>query len=111
VEHHRTVRLEERSLRLTDELRGTGKHLLALRFILGPEWRVSSEMPTGGTVSCLIEGPHRIVLQCEAESALTLSLTSAEISREYGAELPATCIQIRTTALLPAKLQTEVQWN
>jgi hypothetical protein len=111
VEHHRTVRLEERSLRLTDEVRGAGKHLLELRFILGPEWAVSAEMMTGETVNCVIEGPRRIILQCEAESPLMLSVAPAEISREYGARLPASCIEIHTTAVLPVKLQTEVQWD
>ena len=111
VEHHRTVGLEECSLRLTDEVRGAGKHLLDLRYILGPEWTVSSEMMTGEKVNCVIEGPRRIALWCEAENPLVLSFTPTEISREYGVALAATCIQIRTTALLPAKLQTEVQWN
>jgi hypothetical protein len=111
VEHRRTVHLEECSLRLTDKVRGAGEHLLDLRFILGPGWRVSSEMMMGKTVSCVIEGPRRITLECEAESPLVLSLAPAEISREYGARLPASCIQIRTTAALPAKLQTEVQWD
>jgi hypothetical protein len=111
VEHQRTVRLEERSLRLTDEVRGTGKHLLELRFILGPEWTVSSEMMTGETVNCVIEGRRRITLKCEAESPLILRVTPAEISREYGARVPASCIEIHTTAFLPVKLQTEVQWD
>jgi hypothetical protein len=66
---------------------------------------------TGETTSCVIEGPRRITLQCMAGSPLVLSVTSAEISREYSAALPASCIQIRTTATLPAKLQTEVQWD
>jgi hypothetical protein len=111
VEHHRTVRLGERSLLLTDEVRGAEGHLLDLRFILGPGWSVSSEMMAGGKVSCVIAGPRRISLQCEAESPLGLSVTPAEISREYGSALPANCIRIQTTACLPAKLQTEVQWD
>jgi Heparinase II/III-like protein/Heparinase II/III N-terminus len=111
VEHGRTVRLEECSVQLTDEVRGAGKHLLELRFILGPEWTVSSETMTGETVNCVIEGPRRITLQCEAESPLVVSVTPAEISREYGARLPASCIRIHTTAFLPVKLQTEVQWD
>ena len=111
VEHCRSVRLEECSLHLTDELRGAGTHLLDLRFMLGPEWKVSSEMMMGKTVSCVIEGPRRITLECEAESPLVLDLAPAEISREYGARLPASCILIRTTTDLPAKLQTEVQWD
>jgi uncharacterized heparinase superfamily protein len=111
VEHHRSVGLEERTLRLTDHVRGAGKHLLDLRFVLGPEWTVSSEMKMGETVNCVIEGPRRIILRCQAESSLVLSVKPAEISREYGAALPASCIHIRTTASLPAKLQTEVQWD
>jgi len=111
VEHHRKVRLEEGSLRISDEVRGAGKHLLELRYILGPEWTVSSEMMTGETVSCVIEGPRRIALRCEADRPLVLSVTPAEISREYGARLPASCIRIHATALLPVTLQTEVQWN
>ncbi len=111
VEHHRTVCLEEHSLRLIDEVRGADKHLLDLRFILGPEWTVSSEMMTGEIVSCVIEGPRRIRLQCEAASPLVLTFTPTEVSREFGAALAASCIQIRTEAFLPAKLQTEVQWS
>ncbi len=111
VEHQRSVGLEGCSLRLVDEVHGLGQHLLELRFILGPEWNVSSEMMRGETVRCMIEGPRRITLQCEAESSLVLSVTPAEISREYGARLPASCIRIHTTAFLPAKLQTEVQWD
>jgi Heparinase II/III-like protein/Heparinase II/III N-terminus len=111
VEHQRTVQLAERSLLIIDDLSGTEKHLLELRYILGPEWRVSSEMMTGETVSCAIAGPRRLSLQCEAESPLALNVIPGEISREYGAALPSSCIRIQTTANLPAKVQTRVQWN
>ena len=111
IEHHRTVRLTQGSLLVLDELSGTEKHLLELRYILGPEWRVSSEMMTGETVSCAIAGPRRLSLQCEAESSLALSILPAQISREYGTELPASCIRIQTTACLPAKVQTRVKWD
>jgi hypothetical protein len=84
---------------------------MELRFVLGPEWNVSAEMTSGGTVNCVIEGPRRITLQCEAESPLALSVTPAEISREYGARLPASSIRIHTMAFLPVKLQTKVQWD
>ena len=111
IEHHRTVRLTQGSLLVLDELSGTEKHLLELRYILGPEWRVSSENMTGETVSCAISGPRRLSLQCEAASALALIILPAQISREYGTELPASCIRIQTTATLPAKVQTRVQWD
>jgi hypothetical protein len=111
VEHERTVRLGEHSLLLIDELRGTKEHLIDLRFIVGPDWKVSSEMMAGGTISCVIAGPRRITLRCNAESPLLLRVTPTEVSREYGAALAATCIQISTTAHLAAKLQTEVQWD
>ena len=95
-----------------DEVRGAAeKHLLDLRYVLGPEWRVSSEMMSGETVSCVIAGPRRLTLQCEAASPLALSVLAAEISREYGAVLPVSCIRIQTTACLPAKVQTRVQWD
>jgi hypothetical protein len=96
---------------IMDELRGAGEHLLDLQYILGPGWRASSEMMSGTKVSCVITGPRRLSLQCESESLLTLGLTSAEISREYGAALPVCCIRIQTTAGLPATLQTRVQWD
>ena len=71
----------ERSLLILDELSGTEKHLLDLRFILGPGWRVSSEMMTGETVSCVIAGPRRLSLRCEAESPLALSYpTGADLA-------------------------------
>jgi hypothetical protein len=111
IEHHRTVRLTQGSLLVLDELSGTEKHLLELRYILGPEWRVSSENMTGETVSCAISGPRRLSLHCEAASALALIILPAQISREYGTELPASCIRIQTTATLPAKVQTRVQWD
>ena len=111
IEHRRTVQLTQGSLLVLDELSGAEKHSLELRYILGPEWRVSSEMMTGETVSCAIAGPRRLYLRCEAESPLALSVIPAQISREYGAELPASCIRIQTTANLPAKVQTRVQWD
>jgi hypothetical protein len=111
IEHHRTVQLSQGSLLVLDELSGTEKHLLELRYILGPEWRVSSEMMTGETVSCAIAGPRRLSLQCEAKSPLALVILPAQISREYGTELPASCIRIQTTATLPARVQTMVQWD
>jgi hypothetical protein len=52
-----------------------------------------------------------LTLVCETESGLALSILPAEISREYGAGLPASCILIHTTARLPAKLRTRVQWD
>jgi Heparinase II/III-like protein/Heparinase II/III N-terminus len=121
IEHERTVQLSEWSLLVIDlvngdevngdELREVGEHLLELQYILGPAWRASSEMMNGKTVSCVITGPQRLTLQCESESSLTLSLTPAEISREYGATIPVSSIRIQTTACLPAKVQTRVQWD
>ncbi len=116
VKHQRTVELSRNSLQLVDgvswdEMTGTGEHLLDLRYILGPEWCVSSKMMTGKTVSCVITGPRRLTLQCEATHPLALSVMPAEISRAYGAALPASCIRIQTTARLPAKVQTRVRWD
>jgi hypothetical protein len=111
IKHQRTVRLSQLSLQVLDEISGAGEHLLDLRFILGPEWRVSSERTSGETVSCAIEGPRRIALQCEAAYPLALSIMPTEISREYGTGLPASCIRIQATARLPAKVQTRVRWG
>jgi hypothetical protein len=111
VEHQRTVQLSQGCLDVLDEVSGAGEHLLDLQFFLGPEWRVSSEVMTGETVSCVVGGPRRVTLQCEAQSQLALSVLPAEISREYGSGLPTSCIRIRTTAYLPAKVQTRVQWD
>jgi hypothetical protein len=111
IEHQRTVRLSRQSLHVLDEVGGAGEHLLDLRFILGPEWRVSPERTSGETVSCIIEGPRRIALQCEAAHPLALSIMPTEISREYGAGLPASCVRIQATASLPARVQTRVRWE
>ena len=111
VEHHRTVQLFKRSLTILDEVTGAGKHLLELRYILGPEWRVSSEMMTGEMVCCVIEGSRRLVLQCDAKSSLAMIILPVQISREYGAALPASCIWIQTTACVPARVQTRVRWD
>jgi hypothetical protein len=111
IGHQRTVQLSEQWLLLTDEVSGAAQHALDLRFVLGPEWRASSEVSCGETVSCVIAGPRRVTLVCETESRLALSILPAEISREYGAGLPASCILIHTTACLPAKLRTRVRWD
>jgi hypothetical protein len=111
IEHQRTVELSRRSMQVFDEVSGAGEHLLDLRYIVGPEWRVSSEMMTGETVNCVIAGPRRVALVCEAESPLELSIQPTQISREYGSWLPGSCIRIRTTACLPAKVRTRVQWD
>jgi len=111
IVHQRTVQLTECSLLVLDEVSGSNNHLLDLHYVLGPEWRVSSERMEGEAVSCIIAGPRRLTLQCEAVHRLTLSVIPAEISREYGAALPATCIQIRATAGLPARVQTRVRWD
>jgi Heparinase II/III-like protein len=111
VRHQRTVQLSEQSLLLTDEVSGTGERLLDLRFVLGPEWRASSEMMNGATVRCEIAGPRKLTLVCEAGSGLALSIQPAEVSRAYGAVIPASCILIRTTASLPAGIRTRVEWE
>ena len=111
VGHQRTVQLNERSLLLTDEVSGAGEHALDLRFVLGPEWRASSEMMNGETVRCEIAGPRRLTLVCEAESGLALRVQPAQISREYGAVIPVSCILIRTTASLPVSIRTRVEWE
>jgi hypothetical protein len=111
VEHNRTIQLGEWFLLVIDEVRGAGEHLLDLQYLLGPGWRASSEMMIGKTVSCVITGPRRLTLECESESSLMMSLTAAEISREYGAAVTVGCIRIQTTACLPAKVQTRVQWD
>jgi Heparinase II/III-like protein/Heparinase II/III N-terminus len=111
IEHQRTVQLSETALLLLDEVSGTGERLLGLRFLVGPEWQVSPEITLGPAVSCVIRGARHIRLRCEAESSLTLQVLPAEISREYGSYLPASCIQIQTVACLPASLQTRVRWD
>ena len=111
VEHQRTVQLRERLLLVVDEVSGQRTHSLDLRFVLGPEWSVTAEKITGETVTCAIDGPRRLTLQCEATHALALSVISMEISREYGSGLPASCIHIHTAATLPATLQTRVRWD
>jgi hypothetical protein len=111
VEHHRTVHLNETALLLIDRLSGTGEHMLDLRFLLGPEWHVSSETSSGEAVSCVIDGSRHLTLRCEAESSLTLRVSPAEISRAYGSYLPASCIQIQTVASLPASVRTRVRWD
>jgi Heparinase II/III-like protein len=111
IGHQRTVQLSQQCLFLTDEVSGAGEHSLDLRFILGPEWRASSEMVTGRAVSCQITGPRRLTLVCEAESGLALSVQPAEISREYGASLTVSCILIHTIASLPASVRTRVEWE
>jgi hypothetical protein len=111
IEHQRMVELGERWILIMDDVSGTGQHLLDLRFVLGPGWHVSSEEITGETVSCVIEGPRRLTLTCEAAQLLTLSVLPIEISREYGAGLPTKCLQIQTAACLPAKVQTRVRWD
>jgi hypothetical protein len=111
VEHQRTVQLDESSLLVEDEVGGAGEHLVELQYILGPAWRASSEMMSGKTVSCVITGPRRVTLECASESSLELILTPTEISREYGATIPVSCVRIQTTACLPAKVQTRVQWE
>jgi Heparinase II/III-like protein/Heparinase II/III N-terminus len=111
VEHNRTIQLGEWFLLVIDEVRGAGEHLLDLQYLLGPGWRASSEMMSGKTVSCVITGPRTLTLECESESSLMMSLTPAEISREYGATIPVSSIRIQTTACLPAKVQTRVQWE
>jgi hypothetical protein len=111
IGHQRTVQLSEQWLLLTDEVSGAAQHALDLRFVLGPEWRASSDVSSGETVSCVIAGPRRVTLVCETESRLALSILPMEISREYGAGLPASCILIHTTTCLPAKLRTRVRWD
>lgn len=96
---------------ITDEVSGTGEHLLDLRFVLGREWQISSEKITGETVSSIIEGPRRLTLTCETAQLLTLSVIPTEISREYGAGLPTNCLRIQTSARLPARVQTRVTWD
>jgi hypothetical protein len=111
VGHQRTVRLTENALLVLDEMSGAEKHLLELRYILGSPWHVSAETAASGKVGCVIAGPRRLSLVCEAESPLTLSILPTQISREYGEALPASCIRIKTTVCLPAKVQTKVQWD
>jgi hypothetical protein len=111
IEHLRTVELHPASLQIVDEVSGANQHSLELRFILGPEWLVYPEIMTGTRVTCIVKGPRQLRLRCEAESPMALSVMPAQISREYGAVLATTGIRIQTTASLPAKVQTEVQWS
>jgi Heparinase II/III-like protein/Heparinase II/III N-terminus len=111
IGHKRTVELGPCSLQLVDEVSGADKHLLELRFILGPEWLAYPEIMTGERVTCRVKGPRQLTLQCEAAHSLALSVIPAQISREYGAVLVTHCIRIQTTAALPAKVQTRVQWD
>jgi hypothetical protein len=111
IEHQRTVHLSKTELLLVDELRGGGRHMLDLRFLLGPEWHVSPETSTGQAVSCVIDGARHLTLRCEAENSMKLAVVPSEISREYGSHLPASCIQIQTIAGLPASVRTLVRWD
>jgi len=121
IEHQRTVHLSERLLLIIDEAgidpvekdeaNGGAERSVDLRFILGPEWLAAPEMMIGASVNCVIRGPRQMTLTCRAESQLTLSILPAEISREYGVGLPVSTIRIQTTARLPAKLRTTVEWD
>jgi hypothetical protein len=111
IVHHRSVRLDERSLIITDDVSGSGEHALDLRFVLAPEWYATPGSTKGGSVSCAIGGQHAMTLVCEGGGELALSLQAGEISREYGASLAAGCILIHTTVTLPTTLRTRVEWN
>jgi hypothetical protein len=111
VLHSRTIELLDGSLLVLDAVQGAGKHALDLRYILGPEWQAYSEMMSGNTVACEIAGPRKLTLTCEAASRLELTISPVAVSREYGASLPGSCISIKTTTVLPGKLETRVVWN
>ena len=108
IVHHRSVLLSEQSLLIIDEVNGSGQHVLDLRFILAPGWRATPGLMAGEAV---IDGPRRLTLVCEMQSAMVLSVEPAEISREYGSSQAASCILIHTTASLPARIQTRVEWK
>ncbi len=107
----RTLRLQKNLLVIEDQIQGLGNHKLDLFFHLGPEWTVSPTGTNGKMIGCAIAGPRRLALNCEADNALHLEVESSEISRAYGLRLPATRIHIGTTAQLPVRLVTRIEWN
>lgn len=107
----RTLHLKKNSLTIKDEIQGTGQHAIDLFFQVAPEWTVSSECSSGPSVGCTVRGVRAVDLNCQSDRALQLELQSSEISRTYGAALPATRIRIRTSGELPTTLVTTIHWE
>lgn len=107
----RTLHLKKNSLTIKDEIQGTGQHAIDLFFQVAPEWTVSSECSSGPSVGCTVRGVRAVDLNCQSDRALQMELQSSEISRTYGAALPATRIRIRTSGELPTTLITTIRWE
>jgi Heparinase II/III-like protein/Heparinase II/III N-terminus len=107
----RTLHLKKNSLTIKDEIQGTGQHAIDLFLQVAPEWTVSSECSSGPSVGCTVRGVRAVDLNCQSDRALQLELQSSEISRTYGAALPATRIRIRTSGELPTTLVTTIHWG
>jgi hypothetical protein len=111
IVHQRSVRLEEKSLTVTDKVSGRGEHALDVRFVIAPGWQATADLSEGNAAGCRIDGRRELTLQSEGKSSLSITVQPAEISREYGASLPASCILIQTTATLPTTIRTRVEWK
>jgi hypothetical protein len=107
----RTLHLKKDSLTVKDEIRGTGHHAIDLFYQVAPEWTVTSECSRGTRVGCTVQGARSVDLNCQSDRTLQLEFQSSEISRTYGAALPATRIRIRTAGELPTTLVTTIRWD
>lgn len=90
---------------------GSGEHELEIRFHFGPGWIPTEPSMTEAGITCNLEGSRKILLTVGGQPGLVASREDSEVSWVYGTRIPSSALKVRTRAVLPASLITNLNWN
>lgn len=103
VIHHRRWQIEDGAISIHDELRGGGRHSIALHLHCAPELRPERR---GGSIWAL--GPR---IHIETAPGLTWSVAATTYHPAMAARIPAWVLTGRTETVLPLRAHTRIVWT
>lgn len=105
--HSRRLRADrDGSLRVTDVVRGKGRHVIEGGFLIGPQWQVHRNGESGWT---LRNGEHAVQLNVRGPKSLRLIKQRRPYHPEYGREVQTHRLAWRVEESLPLEVTTQLR--
>ncbi len=111
VQPTRTLQMQQDELVIEDSIEGKGTHRCEFFYQIAPEAHLVAYDSTSEHPGCeIVSGKHRVRLSFAGTAQLTMQVLDSEISRAYGASIPAKRLRVYADAVLPARFSTSVRW-